>query len=428
MRPWSFVALLLSCMALSLSFAPAQDLGAAPACALCTDRTVECPTCAGAGVLSGPCGFCLGKGKVECSSCPSARPGWIDCPNRYCRDGKSQWQGGDADPCKLCAAKGRIPCPSCRGQKPVPCIACAGIGARSRTCPTCVGGKRIPCPLCTLDPARGGCSTCDGSGKATCRLCASSEAKGSGPCFSCNGRGDIACASCVGLDRVACTKCGATGKMRMVSSKYPGLPAAPGEKAGVKQCEWCEGKATKNCPDCKKGRVDCKYCEKGQVPNACVHCVQQRAIGCDECLSGGYSRWETLGELLLAKGQASRARLFFARALAAAQAMTGPVRLAELHLTMLDLQAKFAALEKARRQLAGAAGEAVAKPDPPRLPAAAELELFWPLAVRQRYWPDAPVGQEISPWRDEKWMTAHRARTVARLEAALAKANAAAGK
>lgn len=411
----------------SMHGAVAQEEPAVPACTFCTDKTVACPTCDGTGVRAVPCVYCGGDGAVECGTCDSKQPGWIDCPNGPCRDGKTHWQGGDTDPCKLCATKGRIPCPSCRGQKGGRCVACAGIGKRMRTCWTCVGGKRLPCPKCTQDPAATGCGTCDGSGKAPCRLCAKTEPKGTKPCLACDGKGDLPCARCQGLDRVACAKCAATGKMRMASSKYPGLPATYAEKAGVKTCDLCEGRAVKNCADCKKGRIDCAKCEKGQVPDVCVPCLHQRQVGCDECLSGGHARHELLGNLLLEKGEPVRAAAFLARALEIAQTLKGPAVMTQAHIEMLDVQARFDELRKTLRGLEAALGEprdpAAATP-----PAAAQLEQFWPQDMRERHWPDAPAGHALAPWRDETWLAGHRARLVARLTEALAKANAAAGK
>lgn len=413
-----------------VSLAPARTQEVSPAaCALCTEATIECPTCAGAGTVTVACGFCGADGKLQCLVCPPERPGFVDCPNRYCRDGKTRWEGGDSDPCKLCAAKGRIACPSCRGKAAPECIACAGTGKRPRTCWTCAGSRRVACPLCAVDPARVGCGTCTGDGKVACGICRDGAPKGVQPCVVCNGAGDRACTTCRGLDRVACSKCAATGKMRLGSSKYPGVPG-PRDKAGVKQCELCEGKAVKNCHDCTKGRVDCPSCEKGQTPSVCRHCLQQRAIGCDECLSGGHARWEVLGDCLVRTGHPARAVPFYERAIERAKAMQGPVVLTQLHLAALDLQAKFDALRGARDALDRATGgeASSAKAGAPMLPPAATLETFWPADVRARYWPDPPQGQELAPWRDAEWMRAHRERLVARLEASLAKARAAAAK
>lgn len=422
----SIVALLVCWTMLLLHPAWAQDAVAKPACALCTDHTVECPTCAGKGTKAVPCGVCLADGKVECGVCAGERPGTVDCPNPYCRDGKSHWDGGDADPCRLCATKGRIPCPICRGRKPMACAACAGTGKSERTCPTCLGGKRVPCPLCTVDPARMGCSTCDGGGRVVCQLCPAGTNKSTEPCLHCMGVGDHHCFLCSGLGRVSCESCAATGKMRMASptSRFPG---APTEKAGVKQCDSCEGKATIVCKDCKKGRIDCKHCEKGRIARTCVHCLHQRVFGCDECLSGGYSRWEVLGELLLAKAQPARAALFFDRALTTAKTMTGPPRLVEGYLQLLIMQSDLEYEEEALKSPAAFVRLATSRVKPPSA-VTINLEVYWPADARRRHWPDPPPRQEHAPWTNEGWMKAHRARVVARLENSLAKARAAAGK
>lgn len=417
------------CCAIVLSFVVPAQVGAAapaPACALCTEQAVACPTCNGSGTCAIPCLFCS-KGRVECTMCSSEQRGWIDCPNRFCRGGKTQWEGGDADPCKLCAAKGRVPCPSCRGQQAPSCGACAGTGTRQRTCWTCAGKQRIACPACAVDPRRAGCGSCDGSGKVACARCEVAT-KGAPVCIVCNGAGDRPCTTCRGLDRVPCAKCAATGKMRLASQKYPGVPTAR-EKAGVKQCELCEGKATKNCADCKKGRVDCPSCDKSKPASACLHCLQQRAIGCDECLSGGWSRLEILGDWLLAHDRPRHAAAFYTAALERVQAMKGPVSLTELHLTALDVQMKLQSLQAASGALRQATGGASGAKEPgPTLPPAAVLETFWPVDVRKRYWPDAPAGHELGPWRDAEWMAAHRRALQTRLEASLSKAQEAAGK
>ena len=417
MRQWLLVFLLVLWTG-SRTFVVAQGEGSPAACVLCTASTkIECPTCAGSGIRAVPCGLCGGDGSVECRTCDADKPGWIACPNRFCREGKTVWEGGDTDPCKLCAAKGRFKCPSCQGQKATRCVGCAGTGKRPIPCWTCAGGKQIKCPLCSLDPTRGGCSTCAGAGKMTCRLCELNDPKGSQPCLVCEGKIHFVCVRCRGLGYVVCEKCGASGKVRMVARDDPILP--PTIKAGVKECFWCEGRGRKTCPDCARGRVDCKQCEKGQVPNACVHCLQQGSVLCDECASGGYSRWETLGDLLLAKEHPRRAALFYQSALEEAKAMTGPGPMVELHVALAEF-AKLDAALKAMPNLPATVGPS----DKPRLPGHLRVEAYWPWHIRQRHWPEAPAGNELAPWRDEAWMSSHRARVVARLESALARASA----
>jgi hypothetical protein len=202
----------------------------------------------------------------------------------------------------------------------------------------------------------------------------------------------------------------------------PSLPGSASAKAGVKTCDSCKGRGIADCPDCKRGRGDCSSCEKGRVPDVCSHCLQQRTVACDECLSGGYSRWETLGSHLLRQGQSERAASFFRRALEQARAMRGPVRLAAEHVELL---AKLERLETLRRSLVALTGSE--DPAPPAIVQAA-VEAFWPLETQQRHWPNPPARRPLNPWADEGWMAGNRQRTVARLEAQLARALAAAGR
>ena len=412
--------------------------GATAPCSFCAGGTIACPTCT-QGKVEVPCVFCDGAGKDVCATCNPERPGKIDCPNPYCRDGLTRWQGGDTDPCKLCTKKGHIACPDCRGQAAGRCAFCAGTGARPRTCWTCAGARRIECPLCSFDPTKPGCSVCKDVGELECRLCTpapaagpagAAEAKPVPPplvaCNACRGRGDLTCRSCSGLDKVACTRCGATGKMRMTANKpgQPAIPGIPGEKAGVKECDLCSGKAVRNCPDCKKGRIDCATCERGRVAARCTTCLNAGRIGCDACQSGGHARFELLADLLVARGQPARAATLLEQAVRRARALEGPTGTQARQVKLLDLQQKLFETRSLLASVEALTGRSRTQALDRRLPYL--LEGVWPRDLQERHWPDPPAKQRLMPWLDPVWLRSHRERLVARLQTALEKATAAA--
>ncbi len=393
---------------------PAQDPAKAP-CAVCTAGTIACPTCTGAGTVAVACVFCDGDGTLDCRACEKGKPGSADCPNRTCRDGRTQWDTGMSDPCKLCAAKGVIPCAACRGKKAPRCVACGGAGKRSRTCVTCAGATRLPCPACTADAKANGCAPCGGSGQRSCRRCADKQPPPKSACIACNGTGGFACFTCSGLDRVACENCGASGKMRM-KERDPVLGDIPGRKAGVKQCDRCAGAGIRNCPDCKGGTRDCRECDRGSVAKGCLACLQVGTMTCDNCLSGNLAHREAMGDFLFAGGHPAAAIPWFESALARARVLKGPSGATALSALQADLEALRL---------------------PPRLDGLPSLSFAETLRVlageraiprdrRAQLWPDPPKNGHHAPWLDATWLATHRERHVARLEAALDKARAAA--
>lgn len=332
----------------------------------------------------------------------------MDCPNPVCKDGKTQWQGGDEDPCKLCKGKGTFKCADCRGEKKGNCTICGGIGKRVAPCGTCTGKGRLACPLCTIDPARACCSTCDGGGRVECGRCAGATSRQTRPCLLCVGQGQRACPHCHGVGEASCGKCGGSGKVRMAIKPRIPIPGAQPEKGGgVKSCDECKGRGIHRCVRCKKGRVDCAACDGGKVAEVCAPCLHARQLPCEECLSGGHSRWETLGRFLLQEGHKQRAALFLRRALGEAQAMEGPRRPEARLVQLVELAQELRRIDRQHVQ--------------PRMPGLADQEWFLPLDARQRYWSwELPVGNVLTPWRDDEWLERYRTAVCARIAKALA--------
>ena len=397
----------------------AQTPPAPVTCPLCTDATIVCPTCNGEGTRPVDCWLCGADGTVECPRCPK-QPGVVDCPNPVCHDGQAVWTLGDTDPCKLCKAKGTVRCPECGGKKGWRCTVCNGTGKRIATCPTCVGGKRIACPLCSPPGAEPGCCAC---GLATCRLCPKDD-KGTHACIRCNGTGGVVCPQCDGLDRVPCKLCGATGKVRMATKRNVGSIPDPGVKAGVKQCERCNGTGIWNCFRCKGGRQDCPACEAGRAARSCAACLFRGVVPCDDCLSGGYAKPEFLALHLIEKGFPRQAVPLLERAIATAARMNGP----RVPIVGLPAEVKADDLQLAREQFLRALGMLPAPSPPPADIRAADenLEVRLPAAARLRYWPDPPQDHPLEPWQSPSWLKSHRERTVQRLQAALERAREAA--
>lgn len=395
--------------------ATAQD-PAKPACTVCTAGAIACPTCAGAGTVAVACVFCEGDGAIECRACAKGKPGTADCPNRTCRDGRTQWDTGMSDPCKLCVAKGTIVCAACRGKKTTRCVACLGAGKRLRTCVTCAGAARLPCPACVADPKSASCAPCGGSGQWSCRRCTDKKPAPKTACIACNGAGGFACITCSGLDRVACENCGASGRMRMAAKTAPGLGGVPGAKAGVKECDRCTGAGIRNCPDCKGGTRDCAECERGVVAKGCLACLQVGNLPCDDCLSGNLARRQAMGDFLLAAGHPAAAIPWLESTLARARDFAGPSGPAAPLATkaLLDAWRLDPRLE-------------VLLPLPFAVPSRALVsERAIPHDRRVQLWPDPPKDGKPLPWLDATWLAEHRQRHVARLGEALGKAREAA--
>jgi hypothetical protein len=79
-------------------------------------------------------------------------------------------RSGKLTPCPTCGAKGSSPCPTCGGTTRAPCESCRGMGtvvdARGRTsgCRFCKGERHMPCRACALGEVP--CVDCDRTGEA----------------------------------------------------------------------------------------------------------------------------------------------------------------------------------------------------------------------------------------------------------------------
>ena len=423
--------LMLAVVAL-LSGWPRSQSVPSVSCALCeSSKTVACPICTGAGTVLATCALCSGDGRSDCSLCNQT--GKLRCPNN-CREGKVQWvyrpttgyglaapeATRHADPCRLCDARGLITCLSCSRDATRTCLHCSGTGKRLRTCWTCRGGGHIECPACvdvTDMSAPLACRTCD-DGDAKCRLCDGIDRRKTRPCPTCKSKGTVPCASCRGHRRLACNDCGGTGKVRSVAVDRFGISKGD---AGVQMCRACNGRGHGPCSSCKGGLQDCERCDAGRTPDYCTACLHERVVPCEECRSGGYARLEIIGNMLVARGRGKLAANLLELALERAKSLRGPWcshegtdrrglpvgKDTEADLTRLmaipQLNAKHWT-----SMLTSLAPES--------------LEATFPLEFRERYWPDPPKNNHLTPWADAVWLSKHRQRVVARIKASLARA------
>jgi len=281
------IALLLLVVAL----APAQQT-----CGVCADEagaathTVRCPTCAGKGQVKEPCAACR-RGKIPCHHCHKIRDkaegdgivikkrGHVPCTNPGCnKKGKVLRRGMKPARCHYCRGKGALKCPYCKGRDAITCGVCFGETRKLKPCIDCVGVGKLPCPGCAVKPTAQHCVLCKDVGLRTCGVCTGKNT-GEAHCHRCHGEGTRACDGCLALVREPCDVCQGTGTMRTSDARGR-------QRTGTRKCDHCAGKGHEKCGHCKKGRVDCEWCEAGKVKDACGACPLDGRTFCANCLSG----------------------------------------------------------------------------------------------------------------------------------------------
>lgn len=294
---------LVVCIFLLAGLAPAQD-----PCAVCeTTKTVQCPTCNGKGQVKSPCAACH-RGKVPCHHCPGVREkaekegvivrkkGHVPCTNYGCnKKGKVQRDGMRPARCHYCKGKGALRCPYCKGRDVVTCGVCLGERNKLRTCIDCVGSGKLPCPGCAVRPTAQNCVLCKDAGLLTCAVCKGKN-EGEAHCHRCHGEGQRACDTCLAMAREPCDVCQATGVTRSTDAQGR-------QRTGTRKCDQCNGRGLEQCGHCKKGRVDCEWCEKGKVQGTCGACPLEGRSYCANCLSGRARLTILYAKLLIEKKQ-----------------------------------------------------------------------------------------------------------------------------